>query len=179
MCRFESDLGYYELAATSKTGPRRSATWGSVERLGLQVWSDSLGSFDHASLASARAPIGAGCCLADCHLRRRLHPTSRSAAALHKSVGASTLVTASAPVPVSAPAPVPAPASMAAFSRAPVFTTQRAATCFCISSWSSDGFSSGSLPLRLLSMSSRSSRHSGLSRRWSSSRLDAVPKAVS
>ncbi len=118
-------------------------------------------------------------------LTRRRTPTSRFAVPLRESVGASTLVTASASV--SAPVPVPAsvsvsasvPVSMAAFRRVPVFTTQRAATCFSISSCSSDGFSSGSLPLRLLSMSSRSSRHSGLSRRWSSRRLEAVPNAVS
>ena len=56
---------------------------------------------------------------------------------------------------------------------------QRAATCCCISSWSSLGFSSGSWPLRLLSMCSRSSRHSGLSRRWSSKRLLDSPNAFS
>ena len=38
------------------------------------MWSVALGSLDHASLASARAPIWGGCCLADWHLRRRLHP---------------------------------------------------------------------------------------------------------
>ena len=41
------------------------------------MWSVALGSLDHASLASARAPIWDGCCLADWHLRRRLRPISR------------------------------------------------------------------------------------------------------
>ncbi len=55
----------------------KTATRGCAERLGLQMWSDSLGGFDHASLASTRAPICGGCCLADWHLRRRLRPISR------------------------------------------------------------------------------------------------------
>ena len=41
------------------------------------MWSEALGSLDHASRASARAPIVRSCCLADCHLRRRLRPISR------------------------------------------------------------------------------------------------------
>jgi len=52
-------------------------TRGSVERLGLHLWSDGLVSSDHASLASALTPTGGGCSLADCHSRRRLHPISR------------------------------------------------------------------------------------------------------
>ncbi len=38
------------------------------------MWSEALGGLDHASLASELAPIGGGCCLADCHSLRRLHP---------------------------------------------------------------------------------------------------------
>ncbi len=38
------------------------------------MWSEALGGLDHASRASELAPIGAGCCLADCHSLRRLHP---------------------------------------------------------------------------------------------------------
>ncbi len=38
------------------------------------MWSEALGDLDHASRASELAPIGAGCCLADCHSLRRLHP---------------------------------------------------------------------------------------------------------
>ncbi len=42
-------------------GAWRNTMRGSVERLGLQLWSDALGAFDHASLASALTPIGGGC----------------------------------------------------------------------------------------------------------------------
>ncbi len=51
--------------------------WGCVERLGLQICSDALEGEEQASRASELAPIGGGCCLADCHLLRRLRPTSR------------------------------------------------------------------------------------------------------
>ena len=62
-------------------GAEKSARGGCVERLGLQMWSEALEALDHASLAWARAPIRGGCCLADCHLGRRLHPPSRLCAA--------------------------------------------------------------------------------------------------
>ena len=58
-------------------GAEKGAIRGSVERLGLHLWSDALEGFDHASLASELAPIWGGCCLADWHSLRRLHPTSR------------------------------------------------------------------------------------------------------
>ena len=38
------------------------------------MWSEALRGLDHASRASELAPIGGGCCLADCHSLRRLHP---------------------------------------------------------------------------------------------------------
>ena len=46
-------------------GAEKGATRGYVERLGLQIWSVGLEAGDQASLASARAPIRSGCCLAD------------------------------------------------------------------------------------------------------------------
>jgi hypothetical protein len=39
----------------ARTGARRNAARGSAERLGLQMWSDALAGFDHASLASELA----------------------------------------------------------------------------------------------------------------------------
>ena len=53
--------------ARGRTGARKKgATRGCAERLGLQMWSEALARLDHASLASARAPIGGG--LLSCRL---------------------------------------------------------------------------------------------------------------
>jgi hypothetical protein len=41
------------------------------------MWSEALGGLDHASRASELAPICGGCCRADCHSLRRLHPMTR------------------------------------------------------------------------------------------------------
>ena len=91
------------VATAPYRGTEKPATRGYIERLGLQIWSEALAGRDQASRASARAPIRVGCCLADCHLRRRLHPISRifqspsipipgtekggPAATLHKTAG--------------------------------------------------------------------------------------------
>jgi hypothetical protein len=41
--------------------------WGFDGRGGLQRWPEGLGTWGHASRPSELAPIGGGCCLADCH----------------------------------------------------------------------------------------------------------------
>ena len=49
------------------TGARTNTTRGCAGRGGLQRWPDALGGLGHASRPSELAPIGAGCCRADCH----------------------------------------------------------------------------------------------------------------
>ncbi len=49
----------------------------SAERCGLHRWPVGLGRLGHASRPSGGAPIGAACCLADCHFARP--PTKSSA----------------------------------------------------------------------------------------------------
>jgi len=48
-------------------GARRNATRGFSGRGALQRWPERLGAWGHARRPSELAPIGADCCLADCH----------------------------------------------------------------------------------------------------------------
>ena len=55
------------LGARGRTGAPANTTRGFDGRGALQMWPDGLRARGHARRPSELAPIGAGCCLADCH----------------------------------------------------------------------------------------------------------------
>ena len=65
--RCDGDERSAELPRELSRGAEKRATRGCVERGALQRWPEGLGAWGHARRPSELAPIGGGCCLADCH----------------------------------------------------------------------------------------------------------------